>query len=126
MLAIIACDPLTPAIRPQMLAASWELHKFFHDCKDTLNRIMEKQTAMSDELGRDAVSVSTLQRKHQNFLSDLQNLQQQVRTSRTSSSRYDHSRTSSSRNDQLTARLGTQSLSTVLAADCKSVPRKPS
>ncbi|XP_043206093.1 spectrin beta chain-like isoform X2 [Amphibalanus amphitrite] len=65
--------------RTQMLAASWELHKFFHDCKDTLNRIMEKQTAMSDELGRDAVSVSTLQRKHQNFLSDLQNLQQQVR-----------------------------------------------
>ena len=70
---------MTADVPFQMLAASWELHKFFHDCKDTLNRIMEKQTAMSDELGRDAVSVSTLQRKHQNFLSDLQNLQQQVR-----------------------------------------------
>lgn len=25
--------------RTQMLAASWELHKFFHDCKETLDRI---------------------------------------------------------------------------------------
>ena len=25
--------------RTQMLAASWELHKFFHDCKETLERI---------------------------------------------------------------------------------------
>ncbi|KAH1026817.1 hypothetical protein HUJ05_000434 [Dendroctonus ponderosae] len=34
--------------------------------------------AMSDELGRDAGSVSTLQRKHQNFMQDLQTLQSQV------------------------------------------------
>ena len=25
--------------RTQMLAASWELHKFFNDCKETLDRI---------------------------------------------------------------------------------------
>jgi spectrin beta len=25
--------------RTQMLQASWDLHKFFHDCKDTLERI---------------------------------------------------------------------------------------
>ena len=25
--------------RTQELAASWELHKFFHDCKETLERI---------------------------------------------------------------------------------------
>ena len=25
--------------RTQMLAASWELHRFFHDCKETLDRI---------------------------------------------------------------------------------------
>ncbi|XP_050300402.1 spectrin beta chain isoform X2 [Anthonomus grandis grandis] len=64
--------------RTQMLAASRELHKFFHDCKDVLSRILEKQVAMSDELGRDAGSVSTLQRKHQNFLQDLQTLSSQV------------------------------------------------
>lgn len=64
--------------RTQMLQASRELHKFFHDCKDVLSRILEKQVAMSDELGRDAGSVSTLQRKHQNFLQDLLTLQAQV------------------------------------------------
>jgi len=64
--------------RTQMLAASWELHKFFHDCKDVLGRILEKQNTISDELGRDAGSVSILQRKHQNFVQDLVMLQQQV------------------------------------------------
>ncbi len=54
--------------RTQMLAASRELHKFFHDCKDVLGRIVEKQNTLSDELGRDAGSVSALQRKHQNFI----------------------------------------------------------
>ena len=33
---------------------------------------------MSDELGRDAGSVSALQRKHQNFIQDLQGLHSQV------------------------------------------------
>lgn len=62
----------------QMLAASRELHKYFHDCKDILNRILEKKNSMSDELGRDAGSVHTLLRKHQNFIQDLQTLQSQV------------------------------------------------
>lgn len=64
--------------RTQMLAASRELHKFFHDCKDVLSRILEKQHGVSDELGRDAGSVSALQRKHQNFIQDLMTLQSQV------------------------------------------------
>jgi len=64
--------------RSQMLQASQELHKYFHDCKDVLSRILEKQNAMSDELGRDGASVSALQRKHQNFLQDLHSLQSQV------------------------------------------------
>lgn len=66
--------------RTQMLAASRELHKFFHDCKDVLGRILEKQKAISDEFGRDAGSVSALQRKHQNFVQDLLTLQSQVNT----------------------------------------------
>merc|ERR1712012_758735 len=64
--------------RSQMLQASQELHKYFHDCKDVLSRILEKQNSMSDELGRDGASVSALQRKHQNFLQDLHSLHSQV------------------------------------------------
>merc|ERR1719277_663906 len=64
--------------RTQMLEASKELHKYFHDCKDVLSRILEKQNSMPDELGRDSGSVSALQRKHTNFIQDLQGLQQQV------------------------------------------------
>merc|ERR1712242_444015 len=49
--------------RNQMLQASRELHKYFHDCKDVLSRILEKQNSMSDELGRDGATVSMLQRQ---------------------------------------------------------------
>ncbi|CAB4064554.1 SPTB [Lepeophtheirus salmonis] len=64
--------------RTAMLEASRELHKYFHDCKDVLGRILEKKNSMSDELGRDAGSVSALLRKHPNFGQDLQGLQTQV------------------------------------------------
>ncbi|CAB3247133.1 unnamed protein product [Arctia plantaginis] len=64
--------------RTQMLAASRELHKYFHDCKDTLQRVNEKARGVSDELGRDAISVGGLQRKHHNFMQDLSTLNQQV------------------------------------------------
>merc|ERR1739844_584239 len=65
--------------RTQMLEASRELHKYFHDCKDVLGRIFEKKNSMPDELGRDGGSVSALQRKHTNFVQDLQGLENQVR-----------------------------------------------
>ena len=61
--------------RNQMLEASRELHKYFHDCKDIMSRIAEKKNSMSEELGRDGATVSLLQRKHQNFQQDLQTLQ---------------------------------------------------
>lgn len=64
--------------RKQMLTSSWELHKFFHDCKDIVGRISEKSNSMSEELGRDAVSVSNLLRKHGNFEHDLQTLKAAV------------------------------------------------
>ncbi|KAK8763192.1 hypothetical protein V5799_034199 [Amblyomma americanum] len=60
--------------RAQVLVASWDLHRFFHDCRDVYQRILEKQNGMSEELGRDAVSVSNLQRKQANFENDLQTL----------------------------------------------------
>ena len=62
--------------RKQMLEASRELHKYFHDYKDVLS-VLEKQNSMSDELRRDGASVSIPQRKHQNFLLDLSILQSQ-------------------------------------------------
>ncbi|KAL1246260.1 Spectrin beta chain [Trichinella spiralis] len=65
--------------RAQMLEASCQLHKFFHDCRDTLSRILEKSHSMPEDLGRDASSVSALQRKHQNFLTDLLSLESQVK-----------------------------------------------
>ncbi|XP_013410395.1 spectrin beta chain-like [Lingula anatina] len=64
--------------RTQMLQASWELWKFFNDCKETLERIYEKQNSIPDELGRDAQSVAALQRKHANFEHDLITLGTQV------------------------------------------------
>uniref|UniRef100_A0A5S6QYZ5 Spectrin beta chain n=1 Tax=Trichuris muris TaxID=70415 RepID=A0A5S6QYZ5_TRIMR len=65
--------------RKQMLEASRQLHKFFHDCRDTLSRILEKTHGMPEDLGRDSSSVSALQRKHQNFLTDLMSLESQVK-----------------------------------------------
>ncbi len=48
--------------RTQMLEASRMLHKFFHDCRDCLSRILEKTHALPDELGRDSSSVGALSR----------------------------------------------------------------
>ncbi|XP_071480653.1 spectrin beta chain, non-erythrocytic 1-like [Diadema antillarum] len=65
--------------RTQMLAASYELHKFFSDAKDVLEHIQEKQQEMSEELGKDQQSVAILQRKHVSFQSDLSALGSQVK-----------------------------------------------
>eukprot|EP00095_Tigriopus_kingsejongensis_P000631 maker-scaffold275_size226830-snap-gene-1.25 protein:Tk00631 transcript:maker-scaffold275_size226830-snap-gene-1.25-mRNA-1 annotation:"spectrin beta chain" len=73
--------------RTQMLEASRELHKYFHDCKDVLGRILEKQHSMPDDLGRDAGGVSSLTRKHQNFVQDLQGLEGQVKAIQDESSK---------------------------------------
>ncbi|VDN35112.1 unnamed protein product, partial [Gongylonema pulchrum] len=42
--------------RMQMLEASRMLHKFFHDCRDCLSRILEKNHAIPEDLGRDSSS----------------------------------------------------------------------
>ncbi|KAI6170719.1 Spectrin beta chain [Aphelenchoides bicaudatus] len=65
--------------RAQMLECSRQMHKFFHDCRDCLARIIEKKHAMPDELGRDSSSVGALHRKHQNFLKDVAAIGAQVR-----------------------------------------------
>jgi spectrin beta len=64
--------------RIQMLQASLRLHKFFYDCKEVYSRILEKQNEMSEELGRDSQSVSSLLRKHASYEHDLQALKAAV------------------------------------------------
>ncbi|KAK7104923.1 spectrin beta chain-like isoform X2 [Littorina saxatilis] len=73
--------------RTQLLQASWELHKFYYECKDTLERIYEKQNYIPEDLGRDAQSVAALQRKHANFEHDLITLGTQVEAIQTESVR---------------------------------------
>ncbi|KAK0414269.1 hypothetical protein QR680_007238 [Steinernema hermaphroditum] len=65
--------------RTLMLQASLQLHKFFHDCRDCLSRIMEKTHALPEDLGRDSSSVGTLSRKHFNFLKDIEAIGEQVK-----------------------------------------------
>jgi len=50
-----------------MLQASWELQKFFSDCKEVLSLIDEKKRYIPEEAGRDARSVAQLQRRHATF-----------------------------------------------------------
>lgn len=65
--------------RSQILEASRQMHKFFHDCRDCLSRIIEKKHSMPEDLGRDSSSVNALSRKHQNFLKDIEAIGAQVR-----------------------------------------------
>lgn len=53
--------------RTQMLQSSWELQKFFSDCKEVLSHIDEKKKCIPDEVGRDAQTVAQLQRRHATF-----------------------------------------------------------
>ncbi|XP_047434316.1 spectrin beta chain, non-erythrocytic 1 isoform X1 [Mugil cephalus] len=65
--------------RTQILAASFELHKFYHDAKEILGRIVDKQKKLPEEIGRDQNTVETLQRMHTTFEHDIQALGTQVR-----------------------------------------------
>lgn len=64
--------------RTQILAASFELHKFYHDAKEILGRIVDKQKKLPEEVGRDQNTVETLQRMHTTFEHDIQALGTQV------------------------------------------------
>ncbi|KAB5558894.1 hypothetical protein PHYPO_G00022490 [Pangasianodon hypophthalmus] len=65
--------------RTQILAASYELHKFYHDVKEILSRILDKHKKLPEELGRDQNTVEALQRMHTTFEHDIQALGTQVR-----------------------------------------------
>nr|XP_006001605.1 PREDICTED: spectrin beta chain, non-erythrocytic 1 [Latimeria chalumnae] len=65
--------------RTQILAASYELHKFYHDAKEIFGRIQDKHKKLPEELGRDQNTVEALQRIHTAFEHDIQALGTQVR-----------------------------------------------
>ncbi|CAM4539326.1 spectrin beta chain, non-erythrocytic 1 isoform X1 [Lepidochelys kempii] len=65
--------------RTQILAASYELHKFYHDAKEIFGRIQDKHKKLPEELGRDQNTVEALQRMHTTFEHDIQALGTQVR-----------------------------------------------
>ncbi|XP_061089747.1 spectrin beta chain, non-erythrocytic 1-like isoform X2 [Conger conger] len=65
--------------RTQMLAASYELHRFHQDAREVLGRVREKTDALPDELGRDLNSVQHLHRQHTAYEHDIQALSGQVR-----------------------------------------------
>ncbi|XP_058868085.1 spectrin beta chain, non-erythrocytic 1-like isoform X2 [Acipenser ruthenus] len=65
--------------RTQMLSASYELHRFHQDAKETLGRIQEKSTQLPEELGRDLNTVQHLHRQHTTYEHDIQALSGQVR-----------------------------------------------
>ncbi|CAF1170255.1 unnamed protein product [Adineta ricciae] len=64
--------------RLQSLKASWELHKFLHDCKEILAAMQERKNSIPDEIGRDQQSVQQLLRKHQQFETELVLLAQDI------------------------------------------------
>ncbi|CAF0910362.1 unnamed protein product [Didymodactylos carnosus] len=64
--------------RLQSLKASWELHKFLHDCKEIIIVMQERKNSIPDEIGRDQQSVQQLIRKHQQFETELVLLAQEI------------------------------------------------
>ncbi|XP_067895582.1 spectrin beta chain, non-erythrocytic 1-like isoform X1 [Heterodontus francisci] len=64
--------------RTQLLAASYELHKYFYDGKELLSLIQEKHKELPEELGRDANTAESFHRMHNTFERDIHSLGIQV------------------------------------------------
>ncbi|XP_053908532.1 spectrin beta chain, non-erythrocytic 2 isoform X2 [Cuculus canorus] len=65
--------------RSQMLAASYELHRFYRDARQALAQVQHKQQQLPDELGRDLNTAEAMQRMHSAYEHDIQALSAQVR-----------------------------------------------
>ncbi|XP_074860919.1 spectrin beta chain, non-erythrocytic 2 isoform X2 [Carettochelys insculpta] len=65
--------------RSQMLAASYELHRFYHDARETLAQVQHKQKQLPDEVGRDLNTAEAMQRMHTAYEHDIQALSTQVK-----------------------------------------------
>ncbi|KAM8940469.1 spectrin beta chain, non-erythrocytic 2 isoform 1-T1 [Pelodytes ibericus] len=65
--------------RSQMLAASYELHRFYQDACETLAQILDKKKQLPEETGRDLNTAEAMQRMHTTFEHDIQALSTQVK-----------------------------------------------
>ncbi|KAG8437845.1 hypothetical protein GDO86_008518 [Hymenochirus boettgeri] len=65
--------------RSQMLAASYELHRFYQDAKETLGQIQDKHKQIPEETGRDLNTAEAMQRMHTASEHDIQALSAQVK-----------------------------------------------
>ncbi|XP_077313254.1 spectrin beta chain, non-erythrocytic 1-like isoform X1 [Lithobates pipiens] len=65
--------------RSQMLAASYELHRFYQDARETLGQIQDKLKQVPEETGRDLNTAEAMQRMHTTFEHDIQALSAQVK-----------------------------------------------
>ncbi|XP_075425832.1 spectrin beta chain, non-erythrocytic 2 isoform X1 [Ascaphus truei] len=65
--------------RSQMLAASYELHRFYQDARETLGQIQDKQKQLPEEAGRDLNTAEAMERMHTTFEHDIQALSAQVK-----------------------------------------------
>ncbi|KAL3307658.1 Spectrin beta chain, non-erythrocytic 1, partial [Cichlidogyrus casuarinus] len=72
--------------RIQHLRSAWDLHKFYCECQDVLDRIAEKSAGIPEDLGKDAKAATSLQRKHTQFETELQRLAKQVEEVRSEAS----------------------------------------
>ncbi|NXG40526.1 SPTN2 protein, partial [Dromaius novaehollandiae] len=75
--------------RSQMLAASYELHRFYHDARETLTQVQHKQKQLPDEVGRDLNTAEAMQRMHTAYEHDIQALSAQVRQVQEDASRLE-------------------------------------
>ncbi|EMP27688.1 Spectrin beta chain, erythrocyte [Chelonia mydas] len=64
--------------RMQLLATSYELHKYFYDGTEILGLIQEKQRELPAELGQDAHTAESFHRMHTAFERDIHLLEGQV------------------------------------------------
>uniref|UniRef100_A0A8C3KFD8 Spectrin beta chain n=1 Tax=Calidris pygmaea TaxID=425635 RepID=A0A8C3KFD8_9CHAR len=64
--------------RMQLLAASYDLHKYFYDGGELLALIAARRQELPQDLGEDAGTVEAFHRMHSAFERDLQNLSRQV------------------------------------------------
>lgn len=66
------------ATRTQILAASYQLHRFYHHAHEALARVSDKRRKIPEELGRDHSTAEALQRAHTAFEHDVLALGAQV------------------------------------------------
>ncbi|XP_042641312.1 spectrin beta chain, erythrocytic isoform X2 [Tyto alba] len=73
--------------RMQLLAASYDLHKYFYDGAELLALIADRRQELPQDLGEDAGTVEAFHRMHSAFERDLQLLETQVQQFRETAAR---------------------------------------